>query len=677
MNEVLTKMSIKKKEYAKDLLLEIGTEELPASYIEPALSQLKIEAEKLFSEGGIEFSSTGAYGTPRRLALILYSVKEAETKEEEIVGPPATAPADGFAKKHSALPKDLVIKEKKGGKYWCLIKKREKKPADVIAQDLFPQLISSISFPKSMRWKQDFTFARPIRWIVALLGDKLISFEIEGVKTQRKSLGLRGTSPIFITSPASYLSVLRENGVIADQKERREYILSNLKDSAKEIGAEPLLSESLLDEVVNMVEAPVVIRGRFNKRYLKIPKDVIIASMVSHQRYFPLLKGDELTEYFLAVGNSKKSPLIRKGYERVLSARLADASFFWKEDKKIPLEVFAGRLKGVTWQEGLGSVHEKTLRCVRLATSLSLRLLSPKDIRYVERAAYLAKADLMTQMVSEFPKLQGIMGYHYAKYEGIEEEIALAIREHYEPLPNSSIAKVVNLADRMDTLVGYFALGHIPKGSEDPQGLRRAGNSVIQIILEADFRTRILLSSIISEACKGYKKINEEKIMETLLPFLKARLEFILSSSLAKNIVGAAADASFDDPKDCRERAEALSRSIKQEGFSDLTISIKRVMNILKGAEKVGFDESLLVEPAEKGLYSILTKTELDFQSACQRKDYDEAFLLLSKLRPPIDKFFDEVLVQADDQQIRENRQALLFLISDLFLKLADLSKVL
>ncbi|MDI6752676.1 MAG: glycine--tRNA ligase subunit beta [bacterium] len=661
----------------KDLLLEIGTEELPASYIEPALSQLKIEAEKLFSEAIVEFRGSEVYGTPRRLALILYSVKELETKEEEIVGPPATASADGFAKKYSALPKDLVIKEKKGGKYWCLIKKKERKPIEEIAQHLLPQLISSISFPKSMRWKGNFTFARPIRWIVALLGDKLIPFEIEGVKTQGKSLGLRGMPPIFIASPASYLSTLKENGVMVNQTERREYILSNLKDSAKEVGAEPLLSESLLDEVVNMVEDPVIIRGRFNKRYLKIPKDVVIASMVSHQRYFPLLKGNELTEYFLAVGNSKKSPLIRKGYERILSARLADASFFWKEDKKIPLETFASKLKGVTWQEGLGSVHEKTLRCVRLAASLSLRLLGPKDIRYVERAAYLAKADLMTQMVSEFPKLQGIMGYHYAKCEGIEEEIALAIREHYEPLPSSSIAKVVGLADRIDTLVGYFAFGYIPKGSEDPQGLRRAGNSVIQIILEADFRTKVLLSSIISEACKGYKQINKEKIMEKVLPFLKTRLEFILSSSLDKNIVGVVADADFDDPKDCKERAFALSRSIKQEGFPNLTVSIKRVMNILKNAEKNGFNESLLVEPAEKELYSILTKTELSFQSACQRKDYDEAFLLLSKLRPSIDKFFDEVLVETDDQRIRENRKALLFLISDLFLKLADLSKVL
>ena len=659
----------------KDLLLEIGTEELPASYIEPALSQMKIGAERLFSESAIEFSSISAYGTPRRLALILCQIREREEgKEEEIFGPPATASPDGFAKKYFCLPKDLLTREKKGGKYWCLIKKKEAKPADVIAQKVLPQLISSISFPKSMRWKQDFTFARPIRWLVALLGDKLIPFEIEGVRTQRESLGLRGRPPIFITSPTSYLSALRENGIMADQKERKEYILSELKDSAKEIGAEPLLYEGLLDEVANMVEDPKIIMGRFSKRYLKIPKDVIVASMVSHQRYFPLLKDDELTEYFLAVGNSKKSPLIRKGLERVLSARLADADFFFKEDTKIPLEHFASKLKDVVWQEGLGTLHEKTMRVVRLATSLSLRLLEPKDIRYVERAAYLAKADLMTQMVSEFPKLQGIMGYHYAKCEGIEEEIALAIREHYEPLPNSPIAKVVSLADRIDTLVGYFALGYIPKGSEDPQGLRRAGNSVIQIIGEADFKTRVLLFSIISEACKGYERTNEEKIMETLLPFLRQRLFFVLSSSFGRGVIEAVLSVNFADPKDCRERASALSNFMKEEEFSDLTISIKRVMNILKGAERVGFDESLLLEPAEKELYCLLTKTELDLQSACRRKGYDEAFLLLSKLRPSIDKFFDEILVQTDEQKIRENRQALLFRILSLFLKIADFS---
>lgn len=667
-------MSIKEKKYIKDLLLEIGTEELPASYIEPALSQLKIEAERLFSENAIEFSFSEVYGTPRRLSLILFSVKEAETKDQEIVGPPATTSPDGFARKHSVLPKDLVKIEKKGGEYWCLIKKKERRPIEDIVQKVLPQLIKSLSFPKSMRWKRDFTFARPIRWLVALLGDKLIPFEIEDVQTQRESLGLRGRPPIFITSPASYLSCLRENGVMADQKERKEYILSKLKDEAKSVEAELLASSALLDEVVNMVEDPVIIRGEFNKKYLKIPKDVVIASMVSHQRYFPLLKDGELAPWFLAVSNSKKGVLIRKGYERVLSARLADADFFWKEDKRVPLETFAGRLKGVTWQEGLGSVHEKTLRCVRLATSLSLRLLEPKDIRYVERAAYLAKADLMTQMTGEFPKLQGIMGYHYAKAGGIEEEIAEAIREHYEPLPDSSIAKVVNLADRIDTLVGYFALGYIPKGSEDPQGLRRAGNSVIQIILEADFKTRVLLASIISEACKGYERMDEKKIMESLLPFLRQRLFFVLSSSFGRGVIEAVLSAGFNDPKNCRQRAEALSNFMKQEGFSDLTVSIKRVMNILKGAERKGFDESLLAEPAEKELYSILTKTEFDLQSVCKRKDYDEAFLLLSKLRPGIDKFFDEVLVQANDQKIRENRQALLFHISDLFLKLADLS---
>jgi glycyl-tRNA synthetase beta chain len=658
----------------KDLLLEIGTEELPASYIEPALSQLKTGAEKLFSENAIEFSSAETYGTPRRLSLILYSVKEAETKEEEIVGPPAQSPPDGFAKKHSVLGKDLVIKEKKGGRYWCLIKKKERKPAYVISRKVLPQLISSISFPKSMRWKGDFTFARPIRWLVALLGTRLIPFEIEGVKTTKESFGLRGRPPVFIASPAHYLSALRKQGVIADQKERAEHILSALKDSAKKIGAEVLLPPGLLDEVVNMVEDPSVIMGSFSKKYLKIPEDVVIASMVSHQRYFPLLKDEKLAPWFLAISNSKKAASIRKGYERVLSARLADADFFWKEDKKVSLETFASKLKGVIWQEGLGTLHQKALRCVRLATSFSLRLLSPKDIRYVERAAYLAKADLMTQMVGEFPKLEGIMGYHYAKFNAVEDEIAEAIRQHYEPLPSSSIARVVNLADRIDTLVGYFAIGYIPKGSEDPQGLRRIGNSIIQIILEADFKTRILLSSIIREACKGYERIDEEKIMETLLPFLKVRLFFLLSSSFDRGVINAVLSAGFNDPKDCRDRAEALSNFIKQEGFSDLTVSIKRVMNILKGAERVVFDENLLAEPAEKELYSMVTKTGLDFKSACQRKDYDEAFLLLSKLRPAIDKFFDEVLVQTEEKSIRENRQALLFRISDLFLSLADLS---
>jgi glycyl-tRNA synthetase beta chain len=528
-----------------------------------------------------------------------------------------------------------------------------------------------------MRWNSDFSFARPIRWIVALLDDKVIELEVAGVKTGRKSFGLRGEGSIHIESADSYLSSLRKSCITVNQSERREYILSCIKREAEKVGCDPFLDEELVDEITYMTEDPVILRGRFSRRFLKIPKDVLIASMVYHQRYLPLLRDSEITEWFLVVSNGRRSsvPLVRKGHQRVLAARLSDATFFWKEDMKHPIERLVEKEKGVVWQNGLGTLYEKTMRIVRLATSLAIRLLPESDIPYVSKAAYLCKADLMTQTVSEFPSLQGIMGYHIALAQGIERRIAEALKEHYFSLPKSPIASVVNLADRIDTLVGFFSLGLIPKGSEDPYALRRSALSIIKIALCSPFKTHILLDSLIREACAGYS-ITDDKVVENLFQFLKARLIQALSSDFPKEVVDAVIKRGFYNLKDVKERASALAEFLKDPQSPSLVISTKRVVNILGDRKEYMLDKELFSEDAEKELCSLFFKTKEEVERVLSKRDYKRALKMLSELRPAIDRFFDEVMVCVDDQAIMKNRLALLSLISDLLTRIADTSSL-
>lgn len=660
-----------------NFLLEIGCEEIPGLWIEPALEQLKEKAHSLLEAERLYPSSIKTYGTPRRLALIINGLPERQKDiEKEIIGPPATQSPSSFAKKHNILEKELFIKEIKGKRYFCFIKRKKGEETEKVIKRIIFDIIKGIKFPKNMRWKTSFTFARPIRWIVAMLDDKIIELEFEGLISSKKTYGLRRKKEPILVSPSSYVLALKENNIIVDCKERKAYILKMIKIEADKLKAKPYLPSSLLDEITNLVEAPFVIRCRYKEKFLKLPADVLIAALIHHQRYVPLTKGKMLIPYFLVVSNGGEATedIIRKGHERVVSARLYDAEFFFKSDLKIPIEQFSERLKGVVFHKGLGSLYDKTMRNVRLSTSLALRLMNEKDTPDVSKASFLSKADLTSQMVAEFPELQGIMGYHYAISQGIPKRIAIASAEHYLTLPKSNISKIINLADRIDTLVGYFSIGISAKGSEDPYGLRRCGNSIVKIVISSNFKNRISLNSLIREAFRGFKIDDEEKITADALLFLKQRLEFILKEKYKEDVIDAVLNCGFNDIVDAKERIEALTFFKKDPNFNNLITSFKRVFNILKGKEEGLFDKSLLKEEGEKRLYSSLVKVEENLKCAISEEDYKNAFKLISSLKEDIDTFFDNVMVMAPDKNIQENRLSLLFLLKRLFLMLADIS---
>lgn len=669
-----------------DFLLEIGCEEIPALWIEPALEQLKEEAYSFLENERLIPKSIKTYGTPRRLALIINGLPERQKdREKETIGPPATSSASGFAKACGVSEIELFVKEVKGKMYYSLIKKEKGQVSKKILERILPDLIKGLKFPKSMRWKTEFTFARPIRWIVAILDKEIVKCEIAGVVSCNCTRGLR-SEPIIIPSPSTYVSLLKKNGVIVDYKERKGFILKRIKEEGDMCGAKPYLPKELLSQITNLVEAPVIIKCGFNKRFLHLPDDVLITAMIHHQRYVPLVKvkGQEsgvgsqegMMPYFLVVSNGGENAMeiIKKGHERVISARLSDAEFFFKEDCKIPMEKFADKLKGVVFHKGLGSLYDKTMRNVAFSTSLALRLIPEREIPDVSKAAFLCKVDLTSLMVQEFPELQGIMGYHYAIKQGIPKKIAIVSKEHYSILPKSLLGRIVHVADRMDTLTGYFSLGIIGKGDSDPYGLRRCGNSIIKIILSSNFKRKIMIESLIRESCRMYKIMDEDKITETLLLFMKQRLESMFREEYPQDVISAVLLSGFDDIIDVRERIRALSFFVKDPDFNNLTASFKRSVNILKGLEDYGFDENFLLEDSEKRLYLSIIEARKGLHNAISKKDYKAGFKILSSLKPDIDKFFDDVLVMADDENIRKNRLSLLFLLKDLFLTLADIS---
>ncbi len=663
-----------------NLLLEIGCEEIPALWIEPSLKQLKENAYSLFEKQGIIPNSSKTYGTPRRLVLLLKGIpKRQKDREIEIIGPPATSSPDGFAKAHSISIKELVIKERNGKKYYSIVKKKKKEETKHILGNILRELISSLSFPKSMRWKTNFTFARPIRWILCLLDNEIINFEIEGVSSSSKTFGLRTRKgAIYVPSVDSYISILRENSIIVDHNERGKFILNKLEEMAKKHQSKPYLNERLLSEIVFLVESPVIMECSFSKKFLRLPDDVLIASMIHHQRYVPLMKKTGLINYFLVVSNGGENAknTIREGHKRVVSARLYDASFFFKEDLKTPLERFVDKQKGVIFQKRLGSLYDKTMRVVAFSTSIALRLVPENDIQYVSKAAFLSKADLGTQIVCEFPELQGIMGYYCALKQGYPKKIADALREHYSLVPKTTIGKIINLADRMDTLVGYFNLGIFPKGSEDPYGLRRCGNSIVEIILSSNFKNRLSLESLIRESLRIYK-IEEERIFNELLLFFRQRLEFIFSRKYPQPCITAILNCGFDDIIDTHERLNAFSSFTKTSDFLDLKTYAKRVMNILREKEPaVVVDEVLFCEKEEKSLYDAVKLAEKELDDTISKREYTLGFTILSSLKKEVDKFFDNVMVMVDDEKIRENRISLLSFLKRLLFKLVDVSVI-
>ncbi len=699
----------------KDFLLEIGTEEIPASWLQNTSTQLANKISELFSKEEISYDKPKKFYTPRRIAVLIRNVAtKQKDKSIEITGPPKETAFDkngdltkagiGFAKAHKVSSSEIKIK-KKGEKEVIYCQKLKKgKETPQILKSALPDIISQIEFPKSMRWESSgFKFARPIRSLLALFGNTIIPFEIAGVKSANKTQGLRGTPQITIKSATSYERVLKSNDITLDPSERLNLIIKRIqelcggKDFSPEYGAKLLgRGRDLFKEVTNLVECPKAILGKFDKKYLKLPKEVIIAAMETHQRYFALERKDRtLVAYFIVIANTKDGALdkIREGHERVLQARLEDAEFYYREDIKVSIEKRVPELKEVIWQEGLGTLYDKTERLIELSKYIADNFI-PQNI-YVEldilrESANLCKVDLLTNMIKdgkEFTELEGLYGSILAKEQGLDPKVVSIIKNYsssnYPLLVPNPETVALGIADRIDTIVGAFILGKIPTGSKDPLGIRRAGNELLNIITENNIH--ISLKKLALETLDIYKKVQSlefkvqmEKISEFWIQRFRKNLEEYLKNKGFKCDIVDAIILVNDDIRDLQKRAIVLT--LARITLPELVTLAKRVRNILKSEKlKVKSEKckiELLREPEEKELYNALIYKKKEFENHIEERNYESALNGLLNLAPLINKFFDKVLVMAKEPDVRGNRLALLNELYSFFQRVADFSKL-
>ncbi|HAJ32798.1 MAG TPA: glycine--tRNA ligase subunit beta [Candidatus Atribacteria bacterium] len=691
----------------ENVVLEIGTEEIPAHYMENALKNLNQLAQKYLEEARIKYKGIKVYGTPRRLILFIFHIKEKqEDIFQKIKGPAYSIaynkdlqlqkPALKFAQSQGVNVEDLIVEDTEKGKYIFAHKSIIGQPTIEILSQIFPKIIKGMQFPKSMCWgERSLRFIRPIRWILALYGKEIVKFNLNGLDSENITYGHRLLAPkkIKISSTQEYFKKLEKNYVIVDPKIRENIVKTDIKQIIKEIGGEKIINKKQLKEIIYLVEYPNAILGKYDKKYLELPKDVLTVVMEKHQKYFPVFKNkDELLPLFIVIiNNSKKhASKIREGNENVLRARLEDAKFFYQEDQKIPLEKRVDILKNVIFQENLGSLFDKTKRlellCGYIADVLQVEQKVKKDLL---RSAHLCKADLITEMVKEFPELQGIMGKKYAVLSGERKEVAEAIFEHYLPrfsgdiLPRTKNGMILGIADKVDTIIGCFLIGLTPTGSQDPYGLRRQSRGKIVIILKNNLN--ISLKDIIQKSLSLYKtsvslelQIDENKIVSQILNFLKQRVKNIfLEDGIRYDIIDAVLAVDSDgDLVDIKHRTKVIEEIYNQPIFRNILNSSNRVLNLSKNNEETEIDRSLLKEKAELNLYHNYKSIYPRIREFICNKEYNKVFKLLEDLCEPVDEFFDQVLVMDKDEDIRKNRIALIKKIGILFNQVADLSKI-
>jgi glycyl-tRNA synthetase beta chain len=682
----------------KDLLLEIGTEEIPARFVLGALESLQRLAEERLQQARLPYGEIKTFGTPRRLAVLAKGLETVQTDREEIIiGPPRSAAfgddgnptkvALGFARAKGVPVEDLSLVETPKGVYLGLKKKITGRSASALLPELLPQLILDLTFPKNMRWgTSSLRFARPIHWIVALYGAEVIPFSLEGIRSGRQTFGHRfmAPEPISLTEAEGYPERLLSGKVVVDPRERRAILARELEFQARGAGGQVLIDQQLLDEVTNLVEWPVPVTGQFDADFLKLPAEVLVTSMKEHQRYFPLVdEGGTLINRFIAVNNTQVTDEQRviRGHEKVLRARLADARFFFQEDTKVPLEGKVEGLRGVVFHSRLGTSYEKVERVTELAAFLA-RLLVPEKEARVRRCARLAKADLTSHMVGEFPSLQGVMGREYARLSGEDPEVAQGIFEHYLPLsaqdltPGSDTGALVGLADRLDTLAGFFSLNQIPTGSADPYALRRQAQGTILITWarEYGFHLEEALDQAIS-LYRGLSALEPGRVKGNLLEFFGLRLEYLLTSEgHKKEVIEAVLAAGWSDLNEVRLRTQALSQFQNNIEFSSLTMGCKRALNILKGINPSMIEavrEAWFQEDAEIQLFGKIKENKEKLNQLLDKRHYSEYLQNLADLREHIDRFFEQVLVMAPDEKIKNNRLALLLELTSLFNRFA------
>ena len=695
--------SIRKGEWmAQTLYIEIGTEEIPAGYIRPALEWMSAWMAKFLDDNRLAHGEPEIAGTPRRLVLNVAGVAESQQAVSiEVVGPPKSAAydargnptkaAEGFAKGQGVNVADLKIKLTPKGEYLCVVKEEGGLSAREIIEKALPDFIARVPFPKSMHWSSfSVTFARPVQWIVALLGGEVLKCTYAHVTSGNKSMGHRFMSPdwIEVKDFEGHRENLRKNCVILDMAERRELIRKGSEKAAADVGGKILLDEELLDEVTQLVEFPQPIVGRFEEKYLELPPELLITVIKKHQRYFAVTDAaGALLPYFVTISNiAPKDPaVVAAGNGRVVRARLEDARFYYREDQKVRLDDRVEHLKGVVFHSKIGTSFEKMERFSELALLLARRV-APEHSDQVLRAARLCKADLVSGVVGEFPELQGMMGKTYARLEGEPEGVCEAIYEHYlpnrsgGPVPRRIEGAVLSIADKIDTIAACFGVGLLPTGTTDPFALRRQTLGIIRIVLETPLR--VSLSDLLDKALSLLApKLTQpaENVKRDITAFFEGRLQNFLASSgenFRPDVIDAALAAGIDDLLEAVERTKALARFTLRPDFSALAAAFKRVSNIIKTPETAPVDPSLFKSPAEGALFEGLLKAEQGASAMLAGVDFAGALEAMAQLKPPIDSFFDSVLVMDPDESVKRNRLALLTRTRAFFDRMADFRKI-
>ncbi len=692
-----------RKGTSEELLVEIGVEEIPSNVMASTLQQLREGAAARLSALAIPFEPVQVYGTPRRLILTLPQLApQQETRVEAVSGPAKkvgfdaqgnpTPAAIGFAKSQGVAVSELKVRQTEKGEYLCIEREVRGQTTAALLKKTLPEILSSLSFPRSMRWNgEGVAFVRPIRWIVAIYGGKVIPFSYAGVTAGETSYGHRILSPgpFRVTDFASYQKEIRRRFVLIDPKERYDLILKEMAHLAAEKKGRIEEDETLVWQAAFMVEYPKAVCGSFDSSFLEVPKAVIIAAMKEHQGYFPLEASDgKLLPNFITIVNNPtpRTETIRKGNERVLRARLVDAEFYFNQDRRSKLADRVEGLKGVTFQEKLGTLYEKSERIMPLSQFIGQECsIEPRD--EIRRAAFLCKGDLLTGVVREFPSLQGTMGKIYAEMEGEDRSVAAAIEEHYLPrysggaLPQSPIGQVLAVADKLDTIVGCFGVGLIPSGSEDPYALRRQGLGLIQILVADGAPLRPLsLQAAVLESIRlyeGQRKFSAGRVAEEVTGFLKQRVaSYLQAEGIRYDLIDTVLARKLDRPHVLVDCAKALVRFSTQPLFGPLMTSFKRAIRIIPKGFSGEIKTPLLKENVEQELHEAITRINEGIGDYWLQGRYEQILEMLATLYVPLNRFFEGVMVMDPDEEIRNNRLSLLSWVRTLFDEFGDFSKI-
>lgn len=684
----------------RNLLLEIGLEEMPARFITDSINQLASKLQNWLTSHHIDFDSVQVYSTPRRLAVLAVNVDERQQDSEEEAKGPAkkivltetgewSKAALGFCRGQGMSVEDLSFKEINGVEYAYLKKFiKGQETVDLLAE--LQGIVTSLTFPKNMRWADlDMRYVRPIKWLVAMFGSEVIPFEVAGVKTGSMTRGHRFLGEeVEISSPEKYEEILLGQYVVADAQKRKNAIGAQLKKIAEENGWIIPVDEDLLEEVNNLVEYPTALYGRFEDAFLEIPGEVLITSMKEHQRYFPVKSSaGDLLPHFVTVRNGDHLHIekVARGNEKVLRARLADAAFFYNEDKKLKIDTALDKLKSIVYHEEIGTIAEKSDRVRKLVNLIADRMEFTSDVkRSADRAAQISKFDLVSHMVYEFPELQGIMGEKYALQKGETPEVAVAINEHYMPrnadgaVPASLAGAMVAIADKMDTIISFFSLGIIPSGSQDPYALRRQASGIVQILLEKQWAVSVenlvgLSLNLIAKA--GISKRPEEEIYQELIQFFKLRVKHLLQErGIRYDIIDAVLGGEIGMISGLVEKADALQAASSEQGFKESMEALSRVLNIASKNDVLGeIDPELFENEFEKNLYDKYLELGRKTETGIDATAY---YQLLVAMRKEINEYFDNIMVMSDVATVRENRLNQMAALAVLIMKLAKVNDI-